>query len=93
MIKDIKKIDVLTLLQPAEANGLKGYMFIDDVDSHSDINSGKWSATGRCRIYFLDHPTHPKLTLIVSSEIYGNKITIVDDIDSFLKTIINSIKK
>lgn len=91
--KDIKKIDMMTLLQPAEVNGLKGYMFSDDIDTHSDINSSKWSNAGKFLVYFLSHPSNPKLTLVVSSEIYRNGVANTAELDTFLKTIINGIKQ
>jgi hypothetical protein len=91
--KDIKGMDLMTLFQSAEVSGLKGYMLTDDVQIRSHINARDWRTVGKFFIYILNHPTNPKLTLIVSSKMYGNEITNAEELDAFLKTIINSIKR
>jgi hypothetical protein len=91
--KELKKMDLMTLYKPVEVNGLKGYMFTDDVEVRNDINASKWRNAGKFVTYILAHPTNPKLSLIVSCRIYENKFTSIDEPDAFLKIIINSIKR
>ncbi|WP_395045631.1 hypothetical protein [Flavobacterium sp.] len=90
--KELKKMDMMNLFQSVEFNKLKGYTFKDDVDIRSNINSNDWRKVGKFQTYILNHPNNPNLTLIVSSNIYGNGKT-AEEIDSFLKLIISSIKQ
>jgi hypothetical protein len=90
--KELKKMDMMNLYQPVEFNKLKGYTFKDDVGIRSNINSNDWRNVGKFQTYILNHPNNPNLTLIVSSNIYGNGKT-AEEIDSFLKLIISSIKQ
>jgi hypothetical protein len=90
--KELKKMDMMNLYQPVEFNKLKGFTFKDDVDIRSNINSSDWRNVGKFQTYILNHPTNPSLTLVISSNIYGNGKT-AEEIDSFLKLIISSIKQ
>ena len=89
--KEIKKMDLMTLLQPVDINGLKGYTFSADEEFRLDKTS-KWEKNGKFVIYILNHPTNPKLTLVASTEVHNDANSIAE-MDTFLKTIINSIKK
>lgn len=88
--KDIRKMDLLTLYQPVEINGLKGYTFKADEEFRPD-RSSKWENNGKFVIYILNHPSNPKLTLVASNSLH-NQSKNVDEMDAFLKNIINSIK-
>ena len=90
--KELKKMDLMTLYTPVEINGLKGYMYSDDVEDREHINSSDWKPVGKFKIYILTHPTNPKLTLVVSSDLYGNDVKSVEEVDAYLKVIINSFK-
>lgn len=90
--KDLKKMDLMTLFQPATFGKLKGYTFTDDVQIRSHINATDWKSVGKFQTYVLSHPTDPNLTLIISSSIYGNEKT-AEQVDAFLKRIIASIKQ
>ncbi|MCP9750570.1 hypothetical protein [Ferruginibacter sp. HRS2-29] len=88
--KDIKKMDLMTLYTPVTINGLKGYMFSGDEQARID-RSSKWQDKGKFVIYILEHPSNPDLTLVTSISLY-NEVQTTEEIDSFLKTVINSIK-
>lgn len=90
--KELKGLDLMTLYQPAEVNGLKGYVFTDDIEKRSHINARDWKPVGKFMVYILSHPTNPKLALVVSSRIYENQIQSTDELDVFLKILINSMK-
>lgn len=92
--KEAKKMDLMTLYKPVEFNKLKGYWFGDDVQSTNERTGTEkdWSTVGKFGIYILNHPTNPDLTLVISSKIYGNERS-AEEIDSFLKVIISSIKQ
>lgn len=89
--KEIKKMDLMTLLEPVEINGLKGYKYKADVESRTS-NSDPWKSNGKFVIYILNHPTNPKLTLVVSNTLYNNA-TNVNEVEDYIKKMINSIKK
>lgn len=90
--KELKKMDLMNLYQPAEFNKMKGYTYKDDVSIRSHINATDWKNVGKFQTYILSHPSNPDLTLIISSNIYGNEKS-AEEIDSFLKVIISSIKQ
>lgn len=89
--KEIKKMDLMTLYQPVDINGLKGYSFKAAEESRTD-RSAKWESNGQFVIYILPHPSNPKLTLVASTSVY-NDATSPDEMDAFLKRIISSIKR
>ncbi len=88
--KEIKKMDLMPLFQTVEVNGLKGYSYKADLESRIDRNS-KWQPNGKFVIYILNHPNNPALTLVASTSLY-NDATNVEEMDAFLKQVINSIK-
>lgn len=88
--KDIRKMDLLTLLTPVEINGMKGYTFKADEQARSSRDS-KWEDKGKFVIYILSHPTNPNLTLVASTSMYNDAVN-TDQQDAFLKTLLNSIK-
>jgi hypothetical protein len=90
--KELKKMDLLNLFQPVEFDKMKGYTYKDDVSIRSHINATDWKNVGKFQTYILNHPSNPNLTLVVSSNIYGNEKN-AEEIDSFLKLIISSIKQ
>ncbi len=89
--KEIKKMDLLTLYTPVDINGMKGYTFKADEELRSDRNS-KWQPGGNFVIYIVNHPTNPDLTLVTSISLY-NDVKNTDEIDTFLKGVLNGIKK
>jgi flagellar hook assembly protein FlgD len=88
--KEIKKMDLLTLLTPVEINGMKGYSFKADEQARTD-RSSKWEDRGKFVIYILSHPTNPNLTLVASTSMYNSAVN-TDQQDAFLTTLIKSIK-
>lgn len=88
--KDIKGKDLMTFMEPVEINGLKGYVFRTDSETIPN-GSDKWQPLGKFVIYILNHPTNPKLTLVVSTDII-NDYKNFDQPDTFMKTFINGIK-
>ncbi|KMQ59480.1 hypothetical protein ACM46_20540 [Chryseobacterium angstadtii] len=92
--KEAKSMDLMTLYKPVEFNKMKGYWFGDDVQFNNERTGTEkdWSTHGKFGIYILNHPTDPNLTLVISSRIYDNERS-AEEIDSFLKTIISSIKQ
>ncbi|RQO30155.1 hypothetical protein DBR32_11255 [Taibaiella sp. KBW10] len=88
--REIKKMDLMTLYQPVDINGLKGYTFSASEESRTD-RSSKWQENGKFVIYIFDHPSNPNLTLVASTSVY-NDATNTDEMDAFLKSIIKSIK-
>jgi hypothetical protein len=88
--REIKKMDLMTLYQPVTINGLKGYTFKAGEESRID-KSSKWEPDGQFVIYILDHPTNPKLTLVISTYVF-NDATSTDEMDAYIKGIINAIK-
>ena len=88
--KDIKKMDLMPLFQTVEVNGLKGYFYKADLESRID-RSSKWQPNGKFVIYILNHPNNPALTLVASTSVF-NDATNVEEMDAFLKQVINSIK-
>jgi len=88
--KEIKKMDLMDMYQPVEINGLKGYTFKSDAEVRSS-KGDKWQDNGKFVIYVLNHPTNPKLTLVLTTSLY-NEATNVEEMDAFLKNIINGIK-
>ncbi|MNX82665.1 hypothetical protein D3C86_1144010 [compost metagenome] len=83
-------MDLMDMYQPVEINGLKGYTFKSDAEVRSS-KGDKWQDNGKFVIYVLNHPTNPKLTLVLTTSLY-NEATNVEEMDAFLKNIINGIK-
>lgn len=88
--KDIKKMDLMTLYQPVAINGLNGYTFVADEEFRPD-RSSKWQNDGKFVIYILNHPSNPKLTLVASTSLHNDSKN-VEEMDAFLKNIINGIQ-
>lgn len=88
--REIKKMDLMTLYEPVTINGLKGYTFKAGEEFRTD-RSSKWQPNGQFVIYILNHPTNPKLTLVISTSVY-NEATSPDEMDAYIKKIINAIK-
>lgn len=89
--REIKKMDLMTLYQPVNINGIKGYTFKADEESRTD-RSDKWKDNGKFVIYIFEHPTNPNLTLVASTSVYNDSKN-VEEMDAFLKKIISSIKQ
>lgn len=89
--KEIKKMDLMTMYQPVSMNGLKGYTFSADEEFRVS-RSDKWQPNGKFVVYILAHPTNPKLSIVASTSVH-NDAKSVEEMDAFLKTIINGIKK
>ena len=89
--KEIKKMDLMTMYQPVDINGFKGYTFKAGEEARTD-RSAKWESNGQFVIYILPHPTNPKLSLVASTSVY-NDATSPDEMDAFLKRVVNSIKR
>jgi hypothetical protein len=84
-------MDLMTLYQPVNMNGLKGYTFSADEEFRGS-RSEKWQPNGQFVIYILAHPTNPKLTLVASTSVH-NDAKSTAEMDAFLKSIVNAIKK
>ncbi|WP_129019998.1 hypothetical protein [Edaphocola flava] len=89
--REIKKMDLMTLYQPVNMNGLKGYTFSADEEFRGS-RSEKWQPNGQFVVYILAHPTNPKLTLVASTSVH-NDAKSTAEMDAFLKSIVNAIKK
>lgn len=89
--RDIKKMELFTFFAPVEINGLKGYKYQADLEFRSN-RSDKWKNNGKFIMYIFEHPTNPKLTLVISNNVF-NSATSYDELDKFLLQFINSIKK
>lgn len=89
--KEIKKMDLMTLYQPVNMNGIKGYTFSADEEFRVS-KTDKWEPKGKFVVYILAHPTNPKLTLVASTSVH-NDAKSVEEMDAFLKSIVNAIKK
>ncbi|RZJ68942.1 hypothetical protein [Flavobacterium sp.] len=87
-----KKANLMDLYEKVTVNGLKGYKFTSNTESRSHINASDWKDKGNFVIYILEHPTNPKLTLVVSSNVANDKNTIAET-DAVLMKFINAIKK
>ncbi|WP_306565347.1 hypothetical protein [Flavobacterium lindanitolerans] len=90
--KEVKNSNLMNLFETVTINGMKGYTFKSSTDEREHINATKWTPKGNFVIYILEHPTNPKLTLIISSSVKNNGNTL-EETDALLQTFINSIKK
>lgn len=90
--KSAKDGNLISMYEPVTINGLNGYVLKSKTEEREHQNSDKWSDKGNFIIYILDHPTNPKLTLVVSCSV-GNNKNPMEETDTFLKNFINSIKK
>lgn len=90
--KAAKNGDLMGMYEKVNINGLNGYMFKSKTEWRSDINANDWKDKGNFIIYILEHPTNPKLTLVVSSSLNDVDNTL-EETDALLKNFINGIKK
>ncbi|TPD69986.1 hypothetical protein [Flavobacterium microcysteis] len=90
--KAVKNSNLMNMFETVTINGMKGYAFKTNTDEREHINATDWTPKGNFVIYILEHPTNPKLTLIISSSVKNNGNTL-EETDALLQTFINSIKK
>lgn len=90
--KDAKSKDLMSFYEKVDFGSMKGYTFQSGLYNTGRQDGKTYKDVGQFRIYILNHPTNPDLTLMMCNEI-GRGTETAQAIDTYMQTFLKSIKK
>ena len=90
--KEAKSKDLMSFYEKVEFGNMKGYTFQSGLYNTGRQDGKTYKDVGQFRIYILNHPTNPDLTLMMCNEI-GRGTETAQAIDAYMQTFLKSIKQ
>jgi hypothetical protein len=90
--KDLKSMDLMNVYQKVEIGKMKGYSLPSSLYNYGRQDGKLHKDVGQFNIYILNHPKNPDIILVICNELSQN-IVSAKDLDTYMRTFLNSIKQ